>query len=126
MRTPVRALRATTPFSEKPFTQILPLASQRPTSTLALGLMAPAVSTRQPPMLVLARLPQIGISASSTRNSTATKHFKRECRRRSCPQFGTEMSGSNGGVAADGIRTAHGGVSGALTFALADACLPGA
>src|SRR6202049_3908416 len=120
MRPPVRALRATTPFSEKPFTQILPLASQRPTSTLALGLMAPAVSTRQPPMLVLARLPQMGISASSTRNSTATKHFKRKYWRRSCPQFGPKLSGSNGGVAAEEIDTARGGVSGAFPFRSAD------
>ena len=63
MRTPpAGALRVTTPFRARPFTQILPLATQSPISTLAPPLMWPAVSTWHPPMLVFERLPQMGAS----------------------------------------------------------------
>ena len=51
MRTPAAgALRVTTPFNAKPFTQILPVATQSPISTLAPPLMWAAVSTWHPPI----------------------------------------------------------------------------
>ena len=58
-------------------TQIFPLATHSPISTFLPGGMALAVSTRHPPRLTLAKLPHIGASSSSTRNSTATKHLIR-------------------------------------------------
>src|SRR6266404_2823278 len=104
MRTPpAGALRVTTPFSARPLTQILPLATHSPISTLAPPLMWLAVSTWHPPTLVFERLPQMGASASLTRSSTATKHLILGCRRRSCPQFELKISGSNGGVAEAGV-----------------------
>src|ERR1700683_3201415 len=100
MRVPAAGvLRVTTPFSATPFTQILPLETQSPISTLAPPLIGAAVSTWHPPRLVLERLPQMGASASFTRNSTATKHQILGCRRRSCPQLGLKISGSKGGMA---------------------------
>src|SRR5580698_7804166 len=70
-----------------------------------------AVSTWQPPRLVLERLPQTGASASLTRSSTATKHLILGCRRRSCPQLGLKISGSNGGGGETGLGKACTGVS---------------
>src|SRR5215469_12128724 len=103
-RTPVvGALRVTTPLKAKPLTQIFPLATQSAISTLAPLLTGCAVSTRHPPMLVLQRLPQIGVSALSTRSSTATKHLIRGLRRLSSPAFGLNTSGSKGGVAEAGV-----------------------
>src|SRR5579863_9071810 len=99
MRTPDEGrLRVTTPFRAKPFTQILPLATQSPISTWAPPATGEAVSTWQPPSPVLERLPHIGASASFTRSSTATKHFILGCRRRFWAQFELKMSGSNGGI----------------------------
>src|SRR5271156_4344879 len=99
MRTPpAGALRMTTPFSARPFTQILPLDTQSPISTFEPPLMWATVSTWHPPILVFERLPQTGASESSTRSSTATKHLILGCRRRSCPKLELKMSGSNGGV----------------------------
>jgi hypothetical protein len=91
-----------------PFTQIFPLASQSPISTFAPDLTGVAVSTRHPPTLVLDRLPQIGVAASSTRSSTATKHLMRGWRRRSLPKLGLNKSGSNGGEAAAEVATGCG------------------
>src|ERR1700688_2391244 len=103
-RTPAAgALRVTTPFSAMPFTQIFPLATQRPISTLAPPLTDAAVSIWHPPKLVLERFPQIGALASLTRSSTATKHLILGCRRRSCPQLGLKISGSNGGIEVAGV-----------------------
>src|SRR5580698_10876177 len=115
-------LRVTTPLMAKPLTQIFPLASHRPISTFAPGLTGLAVSTRHPPTLVFERLPQIGLGASSTRSSTATKHLIRGWRRRSLPQFGLNKSGSKGGVAEAGVGTAWGvGAAGAADFPDAEA-----
>src|SRR5579864_3093331 len=108
-RTPLAGpLRVTTPLRANPFTQIFPLGTHKPIATFAPGLTGVAVSTRQPPTLVLERFPQIGVGTSSTRNSTATKHLIRGCLLRSLPQFGLKMSGSNGGVADAGVGTAFG------------------
>src|SRR5580693_5939422 len=105
-RTPVAGpLRVTTPLRANPFTQIFPLANHSAISTLAPDLTGLAVSTRHPPTLVLERLPQIGLVASSTCSSTATKHLMRGWRRRSLPQFGLYKSGSKGGVAEAGVGT---------------------
>src|ERR1700733_12771636 len=70
-RTPFAGpLRVTTPLRANPFTQILPLGTQSPISTLDPDLTGFAVSTRHPPTLVLERLPQIEVGVSSTRSST--------------------------------------------------------
>src|SRR5262252_2382705 len=107
--TPVAGpLRVTTPLRAKPLTQIFPLGTQRPISTFAPDFTGLAVSTRHPPALVFERFPQIGLGPSSTRNSTATKHWMRGCLRRSLPQSGLKKSGSNGGV----VVTAEGVGSG--------------
>src|SRR5512132_1922928 len=95
----------TTPLRMIPFTQIFPLATHRPISIgtpLGTGV---AVSTNNPPMLVLERLPQIGVGEPCTLNSTATKHFIRGYCRRSCPQDGVNMSGSKGGEASGEVAT---------------------
>src|SRR6202034_215527 len=118
---PACALRVTTPFNANPFTQILPLATQSPISTLAPPLMWAAVSTWQPPLLVLERLPQMGASASLTRNSTATKHLILGCLRRSCPQVELTISGSNGGIAeAEAGKGCGGGSATALVEVAGD------
>src|SRR5215469_1120271 len=96
-------LLVTIPLSANPFTQILPFGTQRPISTLAPGLTGVAVSTRQPPTLVLERLPQMGVGTSSMRSSTAKKHLMRGWRLRSLLQLGLKKSGSNGGVAEAGV-----------------------
>src|SRR6266550_850054 len=101
----VGLLLVTTPLRMMPFTQILPLATHRPTSTgtpLGTGV---AVSTNDPPRLVLDRLPQIGVGEPCTLNSTATKHFIRGYCLRSCPQDGVNISGSNGGEASGEVAT---------------------
>src|SRR5580693_3572700 len=118
---PAGALRVTIPFRARPFTQILPLATQSPISTLAPPLIWLAVSTWHPPILVFERFPQIGASPSFTRSSTATKHLILGCRRRSCPQFGLKRSGSNGGVAETGVGTGCGEDSVATLFEVAAA-----
>src|SRR6266550_8478912 len=98
----VGLLLVTTPLRMMPFTQILPLATHRPTSTgIPLG-TGVAVSTNDPPRLVFDRLPQIGVSEPCTLNSTAAKHLMRGYFRRSCPQDGVNMSGLNGGEATGG------------------------
>src|SRR6478736_922782 len=95
-RTPlVGALRVTTPLRAKPFTQIFPLGTHRPISTLAPDFTGLAVSTRHPPALVFDKFPQIELGESSTRSSTATKHLIRGWRRRSLLQLGLKRSGSN-------------------------------
>src|SRR5580693_415693 len=72
-------------------------------------------------MLVLERLPQMGASASSTRSSTATKHFILGCRLRSCPQLELKISGSNGGVSEAGVGIGWGA---GATFVEVAAALP--
>src|SRR5580698_3125765 len=104
-RTPAEALRVTTPLRAKPLTQILPLATHSPISTLAAARIGLAVSTRHPPALVLLRLPHTGVVASSTRSSTATKHLMRGWRRRSSAELGWNTLGSNGGEAEAGVGT---------------------
>src|SRR5215469_10224917 len=107
--TPVAGpLRVTTPLRAKPLTQIFPFGTHNPISTLAPGFTGLAVSTRHPPALVFERLPQIEVGESSTRNSTATKHLMRGCRRRSLLQLGLKRSGSNGGSEDGGVGTGRG------------------
>src|SRR5580700_2193707 len=109
-RTPkVGLLRVTIPLRIKPFTQIFPFATQSPISSLTPVLTGVAVSTKPPPKLVFERLPQTGVGDPSMRNSTATKHFIRGLRRRSWPQQGVKISGSNGGAAAGVIATGGSG-----------------
>src|ERR1700690_3876342 len=101
MRTPNEVLLLMTmPVRIRPLIQIFPFASQRPISTLTPEGTGVAVSTKHPPMLVLDKFPQIGTPELPKRNSTATKHLRRAWRRRSWPQVGVKMSGSNGGLAA--------------------------
>src|SRR5215472_5077536 len=109
MRNPFApAVRVTTPLRAKPLIQILPFGTHSPISTLAPGFTGLAVSTRHPPALVFERFPQIEFGKSSTRNSTATKHLMRGCRRRSLLQLGRKRSGSNGGVEERGVGTGRG------------------
>src|SRR5215472_8638553 len=111
--TPVAGpLRVTTPLRAKPLTQIFPLGTHNPISTLAPDFTGLAVSTRHPPALVFDRFPQMGVGASSTRNSTATKHLMRGCFRRSLPHVGANRSGSKGGVADTGVGTSWDGCTG--------------
>src|SRR5690348_15733986 len=90
-------LRVTIPLRIIPLTQILPFATQSPSSTFTPVGTGVAVSTKHPPMLVLERLPQTGVAEFPRRSSTATKHFRRGYWRRSCPHDGVKISGSNGG-----------------------------
>ena len=56
----------------------------------------------------------MGVRVSLTRSSTATKHLIRGCRRRSCPQLGLNISGSNGGGPRPASATCAGGSVAAL------------
>src|ERR1700692_761297 len=75
-RTPkLGLLRVTLQLRIKPLTHIFPLATHSPISSFTPVGTGVAVSTKPPPRLVFERLPQTGAGESSTRNSTATKHF---------------------------------------------------
>src|ERR1700730_5921313 len=115
MRTPKDGLLLVTiPVRMRPLIQILPLASQRPISTVTPEGTGVAVSTKHPPILVFDKFPQIGTAELPKRNSTATKHLRRAWRRRSWPHVGEKLSGSNGGLAAGMVAT---GAAGCATAA---------
>src|SRR5580698_11672811 len=105
MRSPKELLRVTVPLIIRPLTQIFPLATHSPISSLTPLPSMVAVSTKQPPRLVLERLPQTGVAEPSMRSSTATKHFMRGNCLRSSPQDGVKISGSNGGLEAGSVAT---------------------